>query len=59
MLQKVVAVSGERVSSQVLDRPDHTDDLGSTTVDSLETLLVGRAGGHLTFELGGVCHHLE
>lgn len=59
LLQKVVAVPRERVSGQVLNRPDHADDFGSTTVDSLETLLVGRADSHLTFELGGVCHHLR
>lgn len=59
LLKEIVAVPGKRVSGQVLDRPDHADDFGSTTVDTGETLLVGRAGGHLSLHGGGVGHHLQ
>lgn len=57
MLKEVGGVVGEGVSAEVLDGPDHADNLRAAQIHSLEAVPVGGAGCDLLLQGGRVDHH--
>ena len=57
LLEEVRRVVGEGVAAEVLDRPDHADDLGAAAVGAAEAVHVAGAVGDLLLEGRGVDHH--
>jgi len=59
LFKEISRVTRERVAAQVLDSPDHTDNLGTAKIGSLEAVPVAGASRDLLLELGGVNHHIN
>ena len=57
LLQEVGRVVGEGVAAEVLDGPDHADDLGAAQVGALEAVEVAGTPRDLLLEGGRVDHH--